>query len=106
MRPIPNLGITSEMSILLLVSYDISGDRDRLAVSKILLGWGERVQKSVFECHVDCVRDIEAIQRKIQPHLDEATDTVRYYTLCEKDRADIITYGQYTFDDEPDYQIF
>jgi len=32
------------------VVYDISCDRERYRVEKILLGYGMRVQKSVFEC--------------------------------------------------------
>jgi CRISPR-associated protein Cas2 len=33
-----------------LISYDIEDDRERLQVSKVLEGFGRRVQKSVFEC--------------------------------------------------------
>ncbi len=32
------------------VCYDLSDDKERAAVSKILCGYGFRVQKSVFEC--------------------------------------------------------
>ena len=32
------------------VVYDITNDRERGRVDKILLGYGFRVQKSVFEC--------------------------------------------------------
>lgn len=33
-----------------IVSYDITSQRERSRVSKILVGYGFRVQKSVFEC--------------------------------------------------------
>lgn len=33
-----------------IVSYDITSQRERSRVSKILIGYGFRVQKSVFEC--------------------------------------------------------
>jgi CRISPR-associated endonuclease Cas2 len=33
-----------------LVSYDISDDVRRSAISKMLTGWGTRVQLSLFEC--------------------------------------------------------
>jgi len=33
-----------------IVSYDISSQKERSQVSKILIGYGFRVQKSVFEC--------------------------------------------------------
>lgn len=34
------------------VAYDISDNRERYRVDKILKGWGFRVQKSVFECRL------------------------------------------------------
>ena len=34
------------------VVYDISNDRERNRVSKILIGFGFRIQKSVFECRL------------------------------------------------------
>ncbi len=33
-----------------VIAYDISNQRERSRVSKILTGYGFRVQKSVFEC--------------------------------------------------------
>ena len=36
-----------------LVSYDISDDKRRRKVCKILEGYGYRVQYSVFECDLD-----------------------------------------------------
>ncbi len=33
-----------------IVSYDISNQRERSRVSRLLTGYGFRVQKSVFEC--------------------------------------------------------
>lgn len=33
-----------------LVVYDISDQRERTRVSKVLAGYGRRVQESVFEC--------------------------------------------------------
>ena len=35
------------------VAYDVSSDRERLRVEKLLLGYGFRVQKSVFECKLN-----------------------------------------------------
>jgi CRISPR-associated protein Cas2 len=54
----------------------------RYRVVKVLLGYGSRVQKSVFE-----VPEIEPaaflrMRSKIERHVDPATDSVRYYPLC------------------------
>lgn len=37
---------------LFVVAYDISCDEERQRVERLLLGYGFRVQKSVFECRV------------------------------------------------------
>lgn len=39
-------------SSLLLVTYDITEDSERSRVSKLLEGYGRRVQKSAFECRL------------------------------------------------------
>ena len=42
-----------------IVSYDISDDRRRMSVYKTLLGFGERMQYSVFRCDMNAVRKSE-----------------------------------------------
>lgn len=37
---------------LYVVAYDVSDDRERLRVDKVLGGFGFRVQKSVYECRL------------------------------------------------------
>ena len=37
----------------IVVSYDVSDDRRRRKVAKIMEGYGYRVQYSVFECDLD-----------------------------------------------------
>lgn len=37
---------------LFVVTYDISDDRERYRIDKVLKGYGFRVQKSVFECRL------------------------------------------------------
>ena len=68
--------------MLYLISYDISIDRRRTRVAKILTGFGQRVQYSVFECDLD-TNQYQALWRKlartIQP--DEG-DSLRIYRLC------------------------
>ncbi len=68
--------------MLYLISYDISVDRRRTRIAKILEGFGQRVQYSVFECDLEA-RHYQALWRKlartIQP--DEG-DSLRIYRLC------------------------
>ena len=52
------------------IAYDISSDRERTRVEKVLLGFGFRVQKSVFECRMSkgvrerLVVELEALDLK------------------------------------------
>jgi CRISPR-associated protein Cas2 len=39
--------------MLVVVSYDIVDDRRRQRLAKVLENYGQRVQKSVFECRLD-----------------------------------------------------
>jgi CRISPR-associated protein Cas2 len=38
----------TQRSLRFAVVYDISNDRERRRVDKVLCGWGHRIQKSVF----------------------------------------------------------
>lgn len=52
------------------VVYDITCDKERTRVDRVLKGFGFRVQKSVFECRLkrrekeDLVRKLEALEVK------------------------------------------
>ncbi|MFN3373486.1 MAG: CRISPR-associated endonuclease Cas2 [Chloroflexus sp.] len=65
-----------------VISYDISVDRRRLKIAKLLEGYGQRVLESVFEC------DLEAgAYRQLRQKLDrlirvEEGDSLRIYHLC------------------------
>lgn len=65
---------------LVVVAYDVSNGRRRGQMAKALLGFGERVQKSVFECRVS-EREREKMT-KIIDGLRRPTDCVRYYEIC------------------------
>ena len=64
------------------VCYDVSDNRKRRQVVKVLEGFGQRVQKSVFECHIGDKQFVELKQRLSKIQLPEG-DLVRYYCLCK-----------------------
>ncbi len=66
-----------------LVSFDISDDKRRRRAVKVILGYGERVQYSVFECLLRR-KELRHLQRKMNKII-EPTDRVLYYPLCGKD---------------------
>jgi len=92
------------MSFFVVVCYDVSSDRSRLAIAHILMGYGVRVQKSVFECLVDTKGEVSRIKGLLVPLLAEG-DNLRIYTLCPKDRGDIRSNGGSPPQDKTDYLV-
>ncbi len=65
-----------------LVCFDITDDRARYRVVKVLKGFGKRVQKSVFECPDLTEERFLKMKNNIEEHIDHGDDSVRYYLLC------------------------
>ncbi len=66
--------------ILYLISYDISDDKRRNKVSEFLENYGNRVQKSVFECFID-EKTYLHIYSTLQKLINQKTDSIRIYPL-------------------------
>ena len=86
---------------LYIVCFDIVSDRIRYRVVKCLKTYGQRVQKSVFECMLNEKQYLEmksALDKLIKP--DE--DSIRYYLLCKNCARNIAIsgLGTYTEDEE------
>jgi len=63
-----------------LACYDVSDNRARSRVERLLQRYGNRVQKSVFEISIS-INDLTALLEKSKEFL-EATDSLRVYQLC------------------------
>ena len=87
-----------------VVTYDIVDDRRRSRVASELANFGERVQYSVFECHVSR-QQMQTLQRRLERLIDVAADRIRYYPLCLTDQARILIDGQGEVSQEWDYVI-
>ncbi|WP_261887469.1 CRISPR-associated endonuclease Cas2 [Vibrio aerogenes] len=87
--------------IIYAVCFDISDDKVRRRVGKILLSYGDRVQESVFEIAVKTPYQLNSVSEKIQRLLDE-TDKVRFYRLCARCRAHSHVLGEGRIADWPD----
>lgn len=68
--------------MLYVIAYDIPDDARRLKLAKVLEGFGQRVQRSVFECDLT-EREYRALIKKVERviQLDDG-DSVRIYRLC------------------------
>ena len=65
----------------MVVCYDIVDDGKRRRLAKLLKSYGERVQKSVFECRIDERRYLK-MKEEVARLIDWEEDSVRYYALC------------------------
>lgn len=81
-----------------LVVYDVSTDtaagRRRLRrVAKVCEGFGQRVQKSVFECVVS-EADMVRLVAKLRHEIDMSEDSLRLYRLREPLAAHLQVIGR------------
>ncbi len=63
-----------------LIAYDVADDRKRTRLAKLLLDYGDRVQKSVFEADLNA-KEIQEILEKGAKYL-QREDSLRIYPLC------------------------
>jgi CRISPR-associated protein Cas2 len=64
-----------------VVAYDVADDVRRLAVARILEGFGTRVQRSVFECHLTAA-SFRELRDRLAEVMDLDEDSVRLYRVC------------------------
>lgn len=76
-----------------VISYDISENRIRNKVAKILEGYGKRIQYSVFECDIDENLYVKLYKQLLEQTIDSKTDSIIIYKLCKKCANERITIG-------------
>lgn len=72
----------SRTKLRTVITYDISNDKRRRKVVKILEGLGYRVQYSVFECELSKyqLKNLRNLLKScVKPR---TTDSIRFYVLC------------------------
>ncbi|MFZ4701128.1 MAG: CRISPR-associated endonuclease Cas2 [Candidatus Methylumidiphilus sp.] len=85
--------------MLILVSYDVStetseGRRRLRQVAKVCLNYGQRVQKSVFECQVDLALT-ESLKSELLAIINEAEDSLRIYRIVEPLKKNLMEFGKF-----------
>lgn len=83
--------------MLVLVTYDVNTETDagkkRLRrVAKTCIGYGIRVQNSVFECNVD-LSQFKFMKDEILNIIDKDADSIRFYHLGNHYSGKIEHYG-------------
>ncbi|HRG49158.1 MAG TPA: CRISPR-associated endonuclease Cas2 [Leptospiraceae bacterium] len=83
---------------LYLICYDFPsgkmGDKRRAKVVKILQGYGNRVQKSVFELRLHKKEELDHMLKKIKKWFIDAEDSLRIYPLNELAEREIQIHGE------------
>lgn len=76
-----------------VICYDIANPRRLGRVARLLEGYGERVQESVFECRLDGDH-LRRLKAELAREIDGERDRVRFYAMCEKDRRASLVDGR------------
>lgn len=82
----------------IIVAYDVNtetkeGRRRLRRVAQACKNFGQRVQKSVFECQVNEMM-FEQLRRRLLKEIDKEEDNLRLYRLTEPREQHVETYGQ------------
>jgi CRISPR-associated protein Cas2 len=80
-----------------LISYDVStetadGRRRLRKIAQICQDFGQRVQKSVFECSVSEAQ-FEEVIRRLLDIIEKTEDSLRVYRLTEPRERHVQVYG-------------
>lgn len=86
--------------MLIVVTYDIAtldreGERRLRNVAKVCENYGQRVQKSVFECQLGKSQYFE-LRTELLTIIDPEQDTVRFYRITAPHNDHIEAYGTAT----------
>jgi len=77
---------------LYVIAYDIPSDRRRTKVHKLLCGFGQWTQYSLFECYLS-ERELVQLRHRLDRLLKEGEDSVRFYPLCGACVRRVMTVG-------------
>lgn len=75
-----------------LLAYDVTDDRRRAKLAKLLESLGARVQGSVFEAYLND-EELKKLKTRVQRVLEMKQDSLRIYFVCEACRGKIQTLG-------------
>jgi CRISPR-associated protein Cas2 len=76
-----------------LLTYDISDDKRRLKIAKIMESVGDRVQHSVFEAYLT-QQELDKLLKRVRKVLSAKDDSLRVYQLCAACREKMRIEGQ------------
>jgi CRISPR-associated protein Cas2 len=81
-----------DVSMLVLVVYDIPDNKRRTKLSDFLEGHGRRVQESVFECFLS-LEEMRKLHQQVKRRVKPEEDNVRFYWISAEAVSRILTIG-------------
>lgn len=67
--------------MFIVISYDISEDKRRTKIHKILKSYGQWMQFSVFECELTDAQYAK-LRSRLSKLIKPSEDSIRFYFLC------------------------
>ena len=66
-----------------LIAYDVSDDRRRVRLEKLLAGYASRTQFSVFEAWL-AAGEVDELLGRAEAHVKAPSDSLRLYPVCRE----------------------
>lgn len=82
----------------MIVAYDIADPRRLARIARLMLDYGRRVQKSIFEVSLS-PPVFSQMKARVEEIIDYEEDGVKYFPLCEKCSGTVEIIGQGHFVD-------
>lgn len=93
------------MSRFYVICFDVTDKKRLRQVSIQLENFGQRVQYSVFECHLD-QSQLDELKQRLHAIINIEEDHIRYYGICDKDKPKILLDGMGLITPDKDYHYF
>jgi CRISPR-associated protein Cas2 len=87
----------------IIVAYDIADPRRLAKIARLMMDYGQRVQKSIFEVSVT-PSVFQQMKANVEEIIEYEKDGVKYFPLCEKCAGTLEIIGQGRFVD-PDVEF-
>ncbi len=92
------------MTSFYVVCFDVHDAKRLRKISNEMENFGTRVQRSVFECHLETAQ-VQTLRQRLDDLMEPSEDQVRYYRLCGKDKQLIVIDGTGRVSVDTDYTI-
>lgn len=93
------------MQAFWIIAYDITDNRRRARIDRVLKNYAVRVQESVFEGWIGHA-DLPRLRRELADEMDARCDHIRLYTLCHWCEGAIQSQGKGRRTEDAGYYLF